>query len=184
MTAPFTREPLTAGQALSLRSHIFSVLIKQGSLWRGSCWAKRNWGSESNKQQIFVISPSVIFLRKTTAPSSEGACVCAKFSTCYILKVIINTSITTAAASPRPTPWDVKFTFTDNRNFSLPCVKGGAERTWGGGIVRFILYDFVKIPQSFFCSKKMTAPFTRELLMAGQALSYAIQSTPNKKASW
>ena len=31
MTAPFTREPLTAGRALSLRSHIFSVLIKQGA---------------------------------------------------------------------------------------------------------------------------------------------------------
>ena len=27
-----------------------------------------------------------------------------------------------------------------------------------------ILYDFVKIPQSFFCSKKTTAPFTREPL--------------------
>ena len=25
-----------------------------------------------------------------------------------------------------------------------------------------ILYDFIKIPQSFFCSKKTTAPFTRE----------------------
>ena len=28
--------------------------------------------------------------------------------------------------------------------------------------MRLILYDFVKIPQSFFCSKKTTAPFTRE----------------------
>ena len=27
-----------------------------------------------------------------------------------------------------------------------------------------ILYEFVKIPQSFFCSKKTTAPFTMELL--------------------
>ena len=30
--------------------------------------------------------------------------------------------------------------------------------------MRSILYDFVKIPQSFFCSKKTTAPFTREPL--------------------
>ena len=30
--------------------------------------------------------------------------------------------------------------------------------------MRLILYDFVKIPQSFFCSKKTTAPFTREPL--------------------
>ena len=27
-----------------------------------------------------------------------------------------------------------------------------------------ILYEFIKIPQSFFCSKKTTAPFTREPL--------------------
>ena len=33
-----------------------------------------------------------------------------------------------------------------------------------GGIVRLILYEFIKIPQSFFCSKKTTAPFTREPL--------------------
>ena len=33
-----------------------------------------------------------------------------------------------------------------------------------GGIVRLILYEFIKIPQSFFCFKKTTAPFTREPL--------------------
>ena len=51
------------------------------------------------------------------APSSEGACVCAKFSTCYILKVIINTSISTAAASHRPTPWDVKLNLQTGYEF-------------------------------------------------------------------
>ena len=34
---------------------------------------RRDGRRESNKYQAFVISPSVIFLRKTTAPSSEGA---------------------------------------------------------------------------------------------------------------
>ena len=58
---------------------------------------------ESNKYQTFVISPSVIFLRKTTAPSSEGAYVCAKFSICYIPLVVIYSPISTAAASHRPT---------------------------------------------------------------------------------
>ena len=36
---------------------------------------RRDGRRESNKYQAFVISPSVIFLRKMTAPSSEGACV-------------------------------------------------------------------------------------------------------------
>ena len=41
-----------------------------------------------------------------------------------------------------------------------------------------ILYDFVKIPQSFFCSKKTTAPFTREPLTAGASpvLRYTIHT--------
>ena len=34
----------------------------------------------------------------------------------------------------------------------------------GGGIVKLILYEFIKIPQSFFYFKKTTAPFTREPL--------------------
>ncbi len=56
----------------------------------------------------FVKIPQSFFCsKKTTAPSSEGACVCAKFSICYILKVIINTSIPTAVASHRPTLLDI-----------------------------------------------------------------------------
>ena len=44
------------------------------------------------------------------------------------------------------------------RIFGLPCVKGGAERMLGGGIVKLILYEFIKIPQSFFYFKKTTVP--------------------------
>ena len=32
-----------------------------------------------------------------------------------------------------------------------------------GGIVRLILYDFVKIPQSFFCSKKTTGQKVKQV---------------------
>ena len=39
---------------------------------------RRDGRRESNKYQTFVISPSVIFcFKKMTAPSSEGAYVCA-----------------------------------------------------------------------------------------------------------
>ena len=75
---------------------------------------------------------------------------------------------------------------TDNCIFSLPCVKGcgspvetsafnaeaptePAGETVGcrkqlGGIVRLILYEFVKSLSHFFVPKKTTAPFTREPL--------------------
>ena len=45
--------------------------------------------------------PQSFFKRKMTAPSSEGAYVCAEISICYKPKVIINTLISTAGASCR-----------------------------------------------------------------------------------
>ena len=72
----------------------------------------------------FVKIPQSFFCsKKTTAPSSEGACVCAKFSTCYILKVIINTSIPTAAASHRPTVGDINLIYEQAMNFGQYCVQ-------------------------------------------------------------
>ena len=52
---------------------------------------------------LLLSLPQSFFKRKMTAPSSEGACVCAIFSICYIPKAIINTLISSAAASHRPT---------------------------------------------------------------------------------
>ena len=72
-------------------------------------------------------------------------------------------------------PFFICYELAGDRIFSLPCKGCGspvetsafnaeaptepAGETVGcrrqlGGIVRLILYDFVKIPQSFFCSKK------------------------------
>ena len=82
-------------------------------------------------------------------------------------------------------PFFICYELAGDRIFSLPCKGCGspvetsafnaeaptepAGETVGcrrqlGGIVRLILYKFIKIPQSFFCSKKTTAPFTREPL--------------------
>ena len=51
--------------------------------------------------------PQSFFRRKMTAPSSEGAYICAKFSICYKPKAIINTLSFSAGASPRPTRYNI-----------------------------------------------------------------------------
>ena len=90
----------------------------------------------------------------------------------------------TAAASHRPTLWDVKFIFTGDRTFSLPCKGCGspvetsafnaeaptepAGETVGcrrqlGGIVKLILYGFIKSLSHFFVPKKRQLPLQGSL---------------------
>ena len=80
----------------------------------------------------------------------------------------------------------------NSRTFSLPCKGCGspvetsafnaeaptepAGETVGcrrqlGGIVRLILYDFIKIPQSFFVPKKRQLPLQGSLCQTGRTLS-------------
>ena len=100
-------------------------------------------------------------------------------------------------------PVFICYELTGDRIFSLPCKGCGspvetsafnaeaptepAGETVGcrrqlGGIIRLILYEFIKIPQSFFCSKKTTAPFTREPLTGEHSspLRYDINFRPHK----
>ena len=100
-----------------------------------------------------------------------------------------------AAASHRPTLWDVKFTFTGDRTFSLPCKGCGspvetsafnaeaptepAGETVGchrqlGGIVRLILYGFIKSLSHFFVPKNDSSLYKGAFDGQGQALSLRI----------
>ena len=83
--------------------------------------------------------------------------------------------IFSAGASPRPTLWDVNHIHgrphiqpplckgcgspveTSAFNAEAPTEPAGETvgcRRQLGGIVRLILYEFIKIPQSFFCEKR------------------------------
>ena len=123
---------------------------------------RRDGRRESNKHQTFVISPSVIFLRKTTAPSSEGAFdgqgralslrSHIKFNLIAPL-VIICWLISSAAASHRPTVLDIFFNLCEAPTsfhfslfsliFSLPqgspcpygCIKFHAPNSFVRGVV-------------------------------------------------
>ena len=97
---------------------------------------------------------------------------CANILISYQPKLIIYQQQFNGGSKPPPynTIW-YKFTFTDNRIFSLPCVKGGAERTWGGGIVRLILYEFIKSLSHFLFQKNDSSLYKGACVGQGQALS-------------
>ena len=89
---------------------------------------RRDERRESNKHQTFVISPSVIFLRKTTVPSSEGACVgqtqglSLRYDIEFNLTATVNNyGFVSFLGGSKPPPYAVgrKFTFTDSRKGCL-----------------------------------------------------------------
>ncbi len=57
---------------------------------------RRDGRREAINIKFSLSLPQSFFIRKMTAPSSEGAYVCAKFSICYKLKAIINMQIFSA----------------------------------------------------------------------------------------
>ena len=124
---------------------------------------KRNWKIPTIRRDRTRPCPQQIWYKITFTDSRKG-CPYGMILNSILIAPESSLVFVNYHGRSKPLPYTVrkKYTFTDNRIFSLPCVKGGAERTWGGGIVRLILCDFIKSLSHFFVPKKTTAPFTRE----------------------
>ena len=80
---------------------------------------RRRDGRRDNENLVFIaFSPSVIFLRKTTAPSSEGACVCAEFSLFTLLSSLF--SLLSSLFSARQYTHPITFDFGKRIQSVLP----------------------------------------------------------------